>query len=76
MAMAFAAGEVAVFVETNLGTRIAMSVSLDITSARFKSILDSFLIIITAQVFSFDLKTSSFSVLPITSAFSNFILSF
>ncbi|KAF8059626.1 hypothetical protein N665_1227s0003 [Sinapis alba] len=40
MAMAFAAGEVAVFVETNLGTRIAMSVSLDITSARFKRKLE------------------------------------
>lgn len=30
-------GEVAVFVETNLGTRIAMTVSLDITSPDFKS---------------------------------------
>ncbi|KAG2328066.1 hypothetical protein Bca52824_010794 [Brassica carinata] len=33
--MAFA-GEVAVFVETNLGTRIAITVSLDFTSADFK----------------------------------------
>ncbi|CAH8362580.1 unnamed protein product [Eruca vesicaria subsp. sativa] len=33
-------GEVAVFVETNLGTRIAMTVSLDITSADFKRKLE------------------------------------
>ncbi|KAJ0253286.1 Ubiquitin-protein ligase [Hirschfeldia incana] len=33
-------GEVAVFVETNLGTRIAMTVSLDITSPDFKRKLE------------------------------------
>ena len=55
-------GEVAVFVETNLGTRIAMTVPLDITSPDFMSMLVStkekpYLLpspVITPQVFSFD----------------------